>query len=107
MNKARKWLIKKLAGDTLVILNAAIIYKHHPIFADPKDDLLLDKNIIAHAENATAAQIFAANVFDNTDTSQIKLKPEYEKPYLEVVKSINDTIKETESIEKSIGKQDA
>ena len=48
MNKLRKWLIMKLAGDRLVVLNATVLYKYFPIYADAKKNPIIEGNDSAH-----------------------------------------------------------
>ena len=85
--KIRNWIIKKLVGDRLVILNAAIIYKHYPIFADIEENPLIDCNIIIEHEVASPFQIYGASIFE-IGNEELKFKDKYKESYNTAVQDI-------------------
>lgn len=89
MINLKNWFIKKLAGDRLVILNATILYKHYPLFADEKENPLVDSNQLITTNHNTPFQIYASHTFETVDDN-LKLKPEYEDSYNKVIREIKE-----------------
>ena len=95
MNKLRKWLITLLAGDRLVILNATIIYKYYPVYADITKNPIIEKNDMINAELNTPFNVYAKHIFKVEDNNLI-VKEEYREGYDKVVLEIQDKVKTSE-----------
>lgn len=89
----RSWLVKKIAGDRLVILNATIIYKYFPVFADTDLKPIIDKCNFNKHDKVTPFAVYASHMFDKVDDS-IELKPKYKEVYENV---INEIVKEQDA----------
>lgn len=85
--KFKKWLIMKLAGDMLVILNSTIIYKYYPIFADTTKNYIIEKNSIIKNDMETPFQIYASAVFELVD-GKLQTKAEYKEAYEAIIEEI-------------------
>lgn len=94
----KKWLITKLAGDTLVILNATMIYKYHPIFADISNNPILENNTVVLSDTHTPFQIYDSNLFEIIN-NELVLKPEYKTVYESVINAIIEGSDKAEPME--------
>jgi len=83
----KKWLIMKLAGDTLVILNSTIIYKYYPIFADTTKNPIIEKNNVIKHDIDTPFNIYSNDIFETLD-AELKIKDEYAEAYNSIVEDI-------------------
>jgi len=90
----RKWLIKKLAGNRLVILNATMIYKYYPIFADTSKDPIIDENLFVQNTMESPFHLYARTVFEDSK-KELKMKPEYLEAYNKHVAEIQKQLDET------------
>ena len=79
----------KLAGDSLVILNATILYKYYPIFADDKKNPIIESNDIIPSEQDTPFSVFAKHIFKIEDNTLI-VKEEYLDAYNKVILEIQE-----------------
>jgi len=89
--KLRQWLITKLAGDTLVVLNAVVFYKYYPAFADPENKPIIDNCTFMQTESETPFHIYSSNMFDLTG-KELNLKEKYMEAYDEVITDIKDQL---------------
>jgi len=87
INKIKKWLIIKLAGDTLVVLNATILYNHFPIFADITTNPIIENNEMIKTKEITPFQVYASHIFERVDDT-LNLKEKYLESYNNVVNTI-------------------
>jgi len=99
MNKFKKWLIMKLAGDTVVILNTAILYKYYPIFANTDFKPIVENNLIIPSNASTPFTIYDKRTFEIIG-DELNIHEDSKKAYDEVVDAINKA-------ESPLEKQDA
>jgi len=95
----RRWIIKKLAGDTLVILNATLLYKYFPIFADSTKNPIVDNNQIIKVETNTPFLIYDTKIFEMVD-NELKIKDEYLESYNKAVKDIQSKMENQDNVAK-------
>jgi len=83
----RNWAIKVLAGDRLVLLNATVIYRYYPVFADVDLKPLIDKCNFNNHDKVTPFAVYASHMFDVVNDS-IELKSKYKETYEQVINEI-------------------
>jgi len=83
----RNWAIKVLAGDRLVLLNATVIYRYYPVFADVDLKPLIDKCNFNNHDKVTPFAVYASHMFDVVDDS-IELKSKYKETYEQIINEI-------------------
>lgn len=90
----RKWLIRKLAGDRLVVLNAAILYKYYPIFADITKDPIIEDNALIKLDTDTPFNVYARHIFESKKDGGMDIDEKYKDAYKKVIEEITEKQKE-------------
>ena len=97
--KIRDWLINKLAGDRLVVINATMLYKYFPIFADIEKKPIIENCKLVQHDQDTPFLVYANHIFDIKGT-ELKINTQYEDAYNEVIKDIEaEQTKQSSEIE--------
>jgi len=88
LRKLKRWLIIRLAGDTLVILNATILFKHYPILANEENHPIIEKTNMQKFEKETPFRVYASDIFSIKD-DEMCIKEEYQEIYNGIIKELN------------------